>query len=425
MENQNKIRQIITYIFIGVFILGILGCIIFIATTDLTAKENGLLSIILIIISIVATWVVANIFANVSRKKAIAEVKEQHLNNLKTYALNAAEKVDNLSNELSRLSVYLQEELEKDDEEESELSKTERLESAIHIVNTLKSVNDTSLSDWKGVIGDELDEIREDKIERENELRDLVDRVEEVINHQNHQIKHLQSRQAHEQTIQIEALRKELTLAVNSVSGSFIKPKRTKTIRQQVENACPHCNHLIKYKQKPKPNSYKTVKCANCEKRSLARWYADLGFILEKEEVKDEIVNCPACKEQVVIKLSNIPFTKSVNPCPRCLEQIKISRKVNGISISKSIPPPPPEQPADEMEHDKLIKSVKDKLPKQPWPTAIHKKITQELGVPNHRVSGAIQRLIANGEFLPQIEGVVYYKKEDIDNATTDNGENK
>lgn len=358
-----------------------------------------------------------------SHKKAIAEVKEQHLNNLKTYALNAAEKVDNLSNELSRLSVYLQEELEKDDDEESELSKTERLESAIHIVNTLKSVNDTSLSDWKGVIGDELDEIREEKIERANELRDLADRVEEVINNQNHQIRHLQSRQAHDQSIQIETLRKELTLVLNSVSGSFVKPKRTKTIKQQVENACPHCNNLLKYKQKPKPNSYKTVKCTNCEKRSLAKWYVDPGFVLEKEEAKDETINCPACKEQVVIKLSNIPFTKSVNPCPRCPAQIKISRKVDGISISKSTSPP--ERPTDDMEDDKLIESVRDKLPKQPWPTAIHKKIAQELGVSNHRVYSAIQRLITNGEFHPQIDGVLYYRKEDSDNATNDNGENK
>jgi hypothetical protein len=35
-------------------------------------------------------------------------------------------------------------------------AREERIESAIHLIRTLKSVNDTSLSDWEGVIGDEL-----------------------------------------------------------------------------------------------------------------------------------------------------------------------------------------------------------------------------------------------------------------------------
>ena len=100
-----------------------------------------------------------------------------HRTNLRTYALKAAEKVTNLSNELSRLSAYLQQELDYTDyrnTEEELQAKEERLESAIRLLSTLKSVNDTSLSDWQGVIGDELAEQREQIHEREQELRETL-----------------------------------------------------------------------------------------------------------------------------------------------------------------------------------------------------------------------------------------------------------
>lgn len=425
MDNQNKPRIVIMYILVVVFILAIISCIVYIASSDLTENEAGLLSIILTILSITATWVVANIFARISHKKAIDDVKEQHLNNLKTYALNAAEKVDNLSNELSRLSVYLQEEIEKDEEEESEHSKTERLESAIHIINTLKSVNDTSLSDWKGVIGDELDERREEKMEREIELRDLVDRVEELINYQDHHFKNIRHIQSNEQIRNIQELRKELTLALNSVSGSVIKPKRIKIRREQVGNACPHCGHQLKYKQRPMVSSYKQVKCTKCNNKSLAKWYVVKGFVLEQEEIKDERVNCPVCQEQVTISLSNIPGIKSIELCPKCNEQFKLSRRLDGITISKYKPPPTPELNLDDMEEDELIERVKQKLPQQPWPTGIHKQIAQELGVTNHQVSYIINRLIRNGVFVPQIDGILYYKREVVDKANTENAESE
>ncbi len=121
-------------------------------------------------------------------KAAIEEVQEVHRTNLRTYALKAAEKVTNLSNELSRLSTYLQQELDYTDyrnTEEKLQAKEERLESAIHLLSTLKSVNDTSLSDWQGVIGDELAVQREETKEREQELRAMLLEVEAQLAGQN------------------------------------------------------------------------------------------------------------------------------------------------------------------------------------------------------------------------------------------------
>ena len=66
-----------------------------------TPTEALLLSVILTIVSIVISWIVANYYANYSYDE-----------NLRTFALKAAEKVTNLSNELARLSAFLQQELE-------------------------------------------------------------------------------------------------------------------------------------------------------------------------------------------------------------------------------------------------------------------------------------------------------------------------
>lgn len=65
-----------------------------------------------------------------------------------------------MSNELNRFVLYSEQaiaETEHESPEEALLAREERITSAIHIANTLKSVNDTSLSDWRGVIGEELD----------------------------------------------------------------------------------------------------------------------------------------------------------------------------------------------------------------------------------------------------------------------------
>lgn len=413
MKDKITTRDIVQWIFVGVFILGLIGCIIYIASFQLSSKESALLSIILTIISVIATWIVSNLFSESAHKSALAEVKEQHQTNLKTYALNAAEKVDNLSNELRKFSIYLQEELEKEDEslEEANMSKAERIESAIHIVNTLKSVNDTALSDWKGVIGDELDEIREERLDRENELRELVDRVEEVVNNQNSHLQNITSASKREQARQIEELRKELSLALNSVSGTVIKPTRKKNAREKVTNECPHCSSEINYTQRAKINSYKTVKCSNCDQRSLARWNQELNFHLIKEAILDEKINCPWCSQSTTIHLSNVPFSKKIEECEQCNEQIKATRKVDGISLTKFNQPAQATITREELTEE-FIQKVKGRLPEQPWPTGIHKTIAEEFDSPNRHISWAIKELISRGDFNPQIDGVIYYRKE-------------
>ncbi len=119
------------------FACGIIVCLRVLGNGNLTPTESALLSVVLTGLSILASWVVTEIYSQSQMKEAIEEVQEQHRSSLKTYALKAAEKVTNLSNELSRLSTYLQQELDCNDyrtPEEELHSKEERIESAIHII---------------------------------------------------------------------------------------------------------------------------------------------------------------------------------------------------------------------------------------------------------------------------------------------------
>jgi hypothetical protein len=160
------------FIFLASLVVGVAVCIRTIGQGHTTASERFLLSVVLTALSAVASWTTSYYYASYSSGK-----------NLKVFARKAAEKVTNLSNELDRLSIYLQGELEADEYEtptHTLLARDLRIEGAIHIVNTLKSVNDGSLSDWQGVIGDEISAQRERQQEYKEELSELLERFESL-----------------------------------------------------------------------------------------------------------------------------------------------------------------------------------------------------------------------------------------------------
>lgn len=55
-----------------------------------------------------------------------------------------------------------------------------------------------------------------------------------------------------------------------------------------------------------------------------------------------------------------------------------------------------------------FLLDVKSELPKQPWPVGIHKVIAEKLEVPAAKVSKAISKLIEEGMFHRQKDGIVY-----------------
>lgn len=373
-------------------------------SSDISNKEAGLISLLLTILSFVVSYLVSNYFAEESYKKAIDEVKEQHLANLKVYALNAAEKVGNLSNELTRLSIYLQQELDYDEEnlEMANHSLSERIESTIHIINTLKSVNDTSLSDWRGVIGDELNEQKEEQLEREYELKELVSRVEELVKKSNNNHRQVDNSQ------EIKQIKQELSLVLNSVSGNVIKARSSsKPTKEDVENKCPHCENLISYKQRKNEKSFKPIRCTGCGKKSTARWNSVSGFYLEPESMISSSTNCLWCKKDIVINYSNVPHTSTICRCDNCSGELKVVTNINGFKVDTYGNSPFKKN----LLTDELLEEIEKLLPKQPWEKGIHKQVAHQLEIPDYVVTNAITKLIEKGIFFPQVNGVVYDKK--------------
>jgi len=400
-----------TNLIIFAFLVAIIIIIASISTNDLTSNEATLLSVLLTIISVIASWLLSSYFAKQAHKQAIEEVRKESHDNLRTYALNAAEKVDNLSNELSRLSSYLREELESEEESEERelLSKTLRIESCIHIIDTLKSVNDTSLSDWKGVIGDELEEREEEKEERETRLLLLTEKIEDLISRQTSTKDKYSKTDLSKVMDQLDKLSKSINSPISPIRTSGKKPRKEK-----IEAKCPNCHQDFNYSQRTNPNSCKTITCSKCGKRFVSKFNEEMMPYLIEEKIIDESITCPSCSEVLNVKMSNIPFTKEVVICKTCFSEIKLVRTTD-LDISLSIIDNQSTQTdliSKQDIDDELLELVAKTLPAQPWPTSIHRNIAENLKISNGLAYRCITRLIEQGKFNPQINGVVYIKSD-------------
>jgi hypothetical protein len=389
---------------LGGIIYGVIACIGVLRDGQLSVRETGLMSIVLTGLSILASWVVGDMYSSSQLKATIADVEEQHRTNLRTYALKAAEKVNNLSSELSRLSAYLQQELDyteyRNTEEELQ-AKEERIESAIHVINTLKSFNDNSLSDWQGVIGDELDQQREEKLEREQEIRQAIGEVEHQLTAQLAEIKAKQQDTPQVQ-LGIESLRRDLRLALSAATGIPVPlPRMVRAEKNLVEQPCPVCGGVNVYKQRPKIASVKTLDCAGCHRPLIARFDKSKGHYLVA--VKPEKIECPSCKAVLDIGVDPVTGGSASTQCAECGGEIGVVRTKEGLRIRSIIQF---ENPSD-LTGD-FLDLVRQKLPPQPWPTGVHKVVANDLTVNPHRVSLAIHELISRGIFYPQMNGIVY-----------------
>lgn len=393
---------------IFLFIVGVLLCINYISSGDLTGREGSLIGILLSIFSIIATWIVTHMYSESQHKKAIEEVQEFHRTNLQTYAKKAAEKCNNLSNELNRLSVYLYEELDRPDIEnvqEMLLTREERMSSAIHIVNTLKSVNDTALSDWEGVIGEFLDEQREAEKEQKEELRDLIERVQEIsdfqsdTNRENHD---------HTRTIkkEIDVLSRDIRTLIANTGIAQVKLRSTKRkSKLNVKILCIGCKTSLDYQQRPKVNGFKRIVCPSCNMELISFYNQDEGFYLKLNEHLTENIECPVCETKCECSLNNLPGSSAEIICNNCSENIRISRTIKSINIKKKGLSP---STGSRKLKEEDIETVKNVLPEQPWQRGVHKVVAKETGLSNAKVTRAIQELINRGIFKPQVKGILY-----------------
>lgn len=404
-----------TVLIAGLAVL-ILAFLVRLSLGDLSNNETTLLGLLLFLVSVAATWIVGHAYSESAHRGAIAEVREEHKANLRTYGLNALEKVTNLSSQLSRLAAYLQDGLDSSEfDSEGELlrAREERLETAIHELGTLKSVNDTTLSDWKGVIGEELEEQREEREEREEEVRELIERVQQM---EEHWVALSQARIPADSATaglrsEVEDVRKELRRLLSSVGGPPVKKasKRTRRKIRDVEQECPKCGASLSYEQKASGGSKKTLKCPSCG-TELYSLYSKVRkeFYLETEKEKLEQVNCPVCGGEFNVQLGIFPGQTTDTTCEDCTAMLRVVRaadKVKARPISELTGVP---QAKEAHSLEQVIELVRQRLPAQPWPQNTSKKVAEELNLPVTQVQKAVSELIRRGVFKRQIDGKLY-----------------
>jgi flagellar basal body-associated protein FliL len=407
-------------------VVGVIACIFFILKFDMTATETALLSIILTVFSILATCLVSHAYSVSSKNKAIEEVKKFHQENLRMYALKAAEKVTNLSNELNRLSLYIREELdsEYDSPRQSLHAKVERMESAVHMLYTLKSVNDTALSDWEGVIGEEiheqrqaLNEQRQAMLENQEAVAELTDKIDEFFTAQNENIAGDFGEQADTIMTEVNSIRQEMGFLLGSLSGrSFKKTSKKRPARRDVNCKCPMCDDDLQYQQRPKKKSSKGLACDNCGAKLVSRFDEDGDeFKIELREDRMEHVACPWCNTAIQIALDNCPGSSDSSSCDQCDGEFLVSRTVDELRIKcvGNIPEKTVEQ---------FVDDVRAALPDQPWPVRIHVDIANKLGLKPRIVHAAIQKLMDQGVVKYQFNGKLYVRDSETTSAASENG---
>jgi ribosomal protein S27E len=412
---KNRTKYIILTVLVAILLAGIVACIHFIGSGPQTPNEAAMFSIILTMLSVLAGWLITHIYSEIQHEEAIQQVETFYKTNLRTYAIKASEKVENLSDEFVRLAGFLAEEGENknsQDLDDALLSKKERIKSAIHIINTLKSMNDTSLSDWEGVIDDILEEKRQEKVEQTENLIELVEKAEPILKgdlmggnfiHETQDTQHLGD--------EIEALRKDIRNAVNHLgSGSFRLP-RLHSNTEDVVARCPACDELITYRQSRLSKKLLGVKCKSCDKQLISRYDDEKNnFILEVRKPVSETVHCPSCQTQTTTLLDPLASPRVDIKCPKCALEYTVRRKGGKIRIV--IKPTETNAPSEELSA-KIIEDVKAQMPSQPWPKSAHKTVASNLGLPEKTVQSAISYLIKVGIFYPQIDGKVYIPRDD------------
>lgn len=404
------------------FLIGIVGCIYIINQGKMTDRESAMLGILVTILSVLASWIITEMYGTAQYRAAIQDVREEHRNNLRTYALKAAEKVNNLSNELNKLSIYLEEELNYTDyrsTDEELLAKEERIESAIHLIRTLKSVNDTGLSDWEGVIGEELDQRREEQEEKEEALKDLVMRVESLIEDQRQDFVGTKKDTTSVRK-EVETLKRELRLATFQLSEASIPRRiRRKEPKQDVAGYCPVCHSHINYMQRSSVRSVKLVLCKTCDTKLVSTYAEPDGFSLKPRKEELETIHCPHCGELSKIPLDNFPGSNVIASCSSCSHSFRLMRTLGGVEVNAVHPAVAPTTTEKLVVSEEILEKIRKALPAQPWPTGAHLAVAQQLGLQPSEVRRAVSELIKRGEFHPQIDGVVYVPSSQPPNKVT------
>lgn len=386
---------------------GVLVCILLIALGDLSSRESAMLSLILTALSVLASWSLAVRQSRIEASEAIDRVQEVNQTNLRTFALKAAEKVTTLSNELTRLSLFLEEELSSIDfntSDEALLSRDQRIVGTVHHIRSLKAFNDGSLSDWQGVIGEELLQKREEILETEARIKDMLADLVTTAS-ESPELASTGSLRA-----ELDLLRSELQSVALGIPAPTraIGKKFGPLSRSTVRLNCPECSRELVFKQRPRHRNVKAVFCKACNSRLLSKYTAGQEFVLERREARKENVKCPGCGTGVKVQLDSAPGSSVAATCSHCKSSLRLARGHEKVKTHWFPESQSPNDAGVPLGIDReTLSLVRHALPQQPWPKGIHKQVAKELQISTSIVSKCIKRLINSGVFEPQVDGQI------------------
>jgi len=394
MENKGLVYTLL----IAAIVSG-LFCLRSIDSGTPTPKESLLLAFILTICTTIASLLITQYYAEKSSRRE-----------LRTFAKKAAEKVTNLSKQMDVLSASLQQELDDSDYEspkEALLARDLTVESTIRMLGTLKSVNDGSLSDWQGVIGQEITAQRQEREKQEGDLREIVERLGALGADTSKT-----GGRGHEEDDddgaglrnEVEGIKRDVRVLAAQVGGVPVRRAKPKSTKEQIQRGCPNCGGQVFYRQRPRPNSFKVVQCPHCDKNLYSR-FGDSGFVLMENEEETLEVQCPGCQEKLPALLRVAPGSSKAVQCPGCSRTFQVTRQSDGVNVSfgglardgvgGSI-------------SEGLLARVSGAMPAQPWPDGTAAAVAKKVGVSRGIMASAVNELIRRGVFKVQVDGRLY-----------------
>ena len=409
---MKALKYILIVIVALALIMGIGICLYISFVKDLSPNESLMIAILVTFFSMFISWILTHVYSQISLRFHTKIAKQQHEENIRTYAIKAAEKVFNLSNELKKLAENLKTGLEEQDGgndlEICNLVLKERFISTVHCIETLKSMNDTFLSDWRGVIGEEIEkqEALEGQIENlEKERRLIEDLYSQVVS-----VEDLSSVEKY-----IRATEKRLESKIKALPFK-IQQSSPKTKKHDITVACPECSELNSAKIRAKTGAKKLVLCSNCN-RYFAVKEAPSGT-LETVNVPMYafLATCPICSNDFNDELPDFPGTSKRIECERCGFTLLLSKNPDAVNVKV---------PRDYRHKvsKKVITLVYEKLQNRPWSKFIHKEIAKELVLSHTMVARAINHLINSGKIQkPSIKDELF-EQEALDEPADAKGE--
>jgi transposase-like protein len=253
-------------------------------------------------------------------------LKKEYSDNLRTYALKAAEKVQNLSQEIERLREYLHGINVTGESEDSKLAH-ERLETATIMLDTLKSVNDTALSDWRGIIGDELRQQEEIQADIDN-IYSKLEELEEIKS-----VSAASEPQLFEIDLADSGIEDDIDKIVTGYASKSPIPVRIRKKRKiDASVRCPMCGSENRTRVRLRDGYKKVTRCNTCRRFFTVNVDSDLNVTPQPVETSEKSAKCVLCDAEMTVNYPLWPGYSFELQCQNCHSVMKAS-----VSAEKAI----------------------------------------------------------------------------------------